>query len=96
MPIALKGEIMKNFLLNWNFKKQIVAETLGYGSIAIIGNILLGKCRSSQEKAKNPKQLVQQMPKKQKYFNGVVLSCFIADATASYFLLKYIKEKLGE
>ena len=87
---------MKNFLLNWNFKKQIVAETIGYGGIAIIGNILLGKCRSSQPKAKNPKQLIEQMPKKQKYFNGIVLSCFAADVTASYFLLKYIKEKLGE
>ena len=85
---------MKDFLLNWNFKKQLVAEIICYGAVAGIGNTLLWRRRPVKKKTKDPRQLICQMPKKQKYFNGIVAGCFIADLTASYFLLAHIKNKL--
>lgn len=85
---------MKNFLINWNFKKQMITEVMGYGCIAMIGNAFLGKKLPEKEKTLCPKKAIQQMPGKQKCFNGVLLGCFIADITASYFLLKYLQKKI--
>ncbi len=86
---------MKNCLLNWNFKKQLIAEIICYGGVAAAGNAFLGKKQRMLRKTKNPKKIIQRMPKKQKIFNGVLFGCFAVDVTASYFLLKYLKEKLG-
>ncbi len=85
---------MKNFLLNWNYKKQIVAEIMAYGCLAMIGNAWLGKKDAECEKVLSPVKMVEQMPKKQKCFNALLLSCFVTDVAASVFLLKYLQSKL--
>ncbi|MGI6728011.1 MAG: hypothetical protein ACOX4P_05570 [Anaerovoracaceae bacterium] len=85
---------MKNFLLNWNYKKQLAAEVMGYGCIAMIGNAWLGKKSTEKEKTLCPQKAIKQMPKKQKCFNGLLISCFITDVTASYFLLRYLQNKI--
>lgn len=84
---------MKQFLLNWNYKKQFITEVLGYGYIALVGNSLLGNKDNSEEKTKNPVKLVQRMPKKQKIFNGVLLTTMAVDMMASFLMLKWLKKK---
>ena len=89
---------MKEFLLNWNYKKHIIAELLFYGSIGVIGNSVLGKKswgKLDKEKLKCPVKTCRQMTKKQKCFNCALLGCLAIDMTASYFLLKCIKKKLN-
>ncbi len=87
---------MKNFLLNWNYKKQIVAEIMAYGCFAMIGNAWLGKKGSENEKVLSPLKIVEQMPRRQKCFNALLLSCFITDVAASVVLLKYLQNKIKE
>lgn len=84
---------MKQFLLNWNYKKQFITEVLGYGCIALVGNSLLGKKEDPEANTKNPVKLVQQMPKMQKVFNGVLLGTMAVDMTASFLMLKWLKKK---
>lgn len=86
---------MREFLLKWNYKKQLVAELITYGSISAIVNTLLWKKRPVKKKLTSPKSVATQMPKKQKIFNMVLFGVFAADLTASFFLLKHLKKKLG-
>lgn len=83
---------MKQFLLNWNYKKQLITEILGYASLAVIGNSMFSKGDEEKEKTINPVEAYQQMPKAQKYFNAALLGCFATDITASYLLLKWLKK----
>ena len=85
---------MKDFLLNWNYKKQIIAEAMCYSCMAMVGNAWLGKKPSEKEKTLCPAKIYRQMPLKQKCFNCALLGCFAIDMTASYFLLRYFKRKL--
>lgn len=85
---------MKNFILNWNFKKQLAAEIMTYGCLGMIGNAWLAKRSIGQEKTINPVKMIEEMPKRQKCFNGILLTCFVADVTASFFLLRYLKNKV--
>jgi hypothetical protein len=84
---------MKQFLLNWNFKKQLITEILGYAALAIVGNSLFSKGSEEKPKTINPIATYQQMTKTQKYFNGALIGTFAVDLTASYLLLKWMKKK---
>ncbi len=83
---------MKNFIRNWNFKKQMVAESMFYSSVALIGNAFFEKKSGGAEKLLNPVKACVDMPKRQKCFNLILFGCFVADMTASCFLLKYMKK----
>lgn len=85
---------MKNFLLNWNFKKHLAIEIMSYSCFAIIGNSWLAKKAPEQEKTLNPVTIIEQMPKRQKCFNAVLLSCFLTDLTASFCFLRYLRNKI--
>ncbi|MFA7660286.1 MAG: hypothetical protein WCX60_03720 [Anaerovoracaceae bacterium] len=83
---------MKNFITNWTYRKHIVAETLCYASIALVGNAFFGKIPVKSEKSCYPIEVCKSMPKKQKAFNCMLISCMVVDFTASYFLLKGLKK----
>ena len=83
---------MKNFIRNWNFKKLIATESMFYSSLALIGNAFFEKKTGGEGKRFNPVKACSDMAKRQKCFNLVLFGCFVADVTASCFLLKYMKK----
>ncbi len=87
---------MKNFIKNWTYQKHIVAETLCYASIALVGNAFFSRIPVKSEKSCCPAEAFKNMPKKQKTFNCMLISCMVVDYTASYFILKGLKKIAGE
>lgn len=83
---------MKTFIKNWNFKKHIVAESMFYTSVAIIGNAFFKKPEKKDDVRDCPIVTCKNMPKKQKIFNCSLLSCFAVDLVAGYCLLKGLKK----
>ncbi|MGI6751687.1 MAG: hypothetical protein ACOX4U_03600 [Anaerovoracaceae bacterium] len=82
---------MKTFINNWDLKRHIAAETMFYTSLGIIGNAFFKKNEESEEKNSCIIGKCSAMPRKQKMFNGILLSCFTLDLVAGYCLLKGLK-----
>lgn len=87
---------MIKLLKNWNYKKHALAVVTVYSGIAVAGNALLHKRRRMNDESINPVDYCRNMPKKQKVFNGLVASFFLADMTLGYFLVKSLGKKLAE
>lgn len=86
---------MKQFLLNWTYKKQLIAEILLYGSIAVVGNSFFGKGQSEGKKSIHPLTVYKQMGKGQKILNAAIGGCFLLDMSVGYLLLNSLKKKLS-
>lgn len=85
---------MKNFIRNWDMKRQIAAVTMFYSLVALIGNSFFKKNNLNLKISKHncPVGVCKNIPKKQKIFNGIVLGCFVVDLAGSYCLLKGLKK----
>lgn len=84
---------MRNFLMNWNYKKHATTVSSIYLGTAIFGNALLGKRVPADEKAICPVTLCKQMTNKQHIFNGVLTICYAIDMTITFFLLDHWKKQ---
>ena len=84
---------MRNFLMNWNYKKHAVAMSSLYLGLAVIGNAIFGKRVPADEKSGNPAVVCRQMTNKQHIFNGLMSIGFALDMTLGYFILDHHKKQ---
>ncbi|WP_206459079.1 hypothetical protein [Anaerovorax sp. IOR16] len=84
---------MRNFLMNWNYKKHAATVSSFYLGLAILGNAFLGKKVPSDEKSMRPVTVCKQMTNKQHIFNGILTFCYSIDMTLSFLLLSYWKKQ---
>ncbi len=84
---------MRNFLMNWNYKKHATAVSGFYLGIFVLGNSFFGKKVPSDEKSICPVTVCKQMTNKQHIFNGILTVLYSLDMTLSFFLLNYWKKQ---
>lgn len=87
---------MIKLLKNWNYKKHAFLVAGLYSGIALTGNALLHKSRRMSDESINPVDYCRNMPKKQKFFNGLVAAFFMADMTVGYCLMRNLRKKLAD
>lgn len=86
---------MKELLRDWDYKKHACAVTGLYILISLIGNLVLGTCRSLEKtKGKPLAKRVHKLSRREKIFNGALLGCYLFDMTATYQLLRWVRGKL--
>lgn len=86
---------MKELLRDWDYKKHACAVTGLYLLISLIGNLVLGTCRSlGKTKGKPLAKRVHKLHRREKIFNGAVLGCYLFDMTATYQILRWVRGKL--
>lgn len=84
---------MRNFLMNWNYKKHAASVSSIYAGIAILGNAVLGKPVPKDERSSCPVIVCRQMTNKQHIFNGILAVCYALDMTLTFFLLDHKKKQ---
>ncbi|GAB1475430.1 hypothetical protein MASR2M70_02620 [Bacillota bacterium] len=87
---------MKTFIRNWDIKQHIAAAAMFYSSIALVGNAFFKKKDVKTTGCNCLVDVCKSMPKKQKIYNSVLLSCFIADVVVSCCMLRSLKKMIDK
>lgn len=84
---------MRNFLMNWNYKKHAVSVSSIFFGLFILGNSFFGKPVPKDEKSYCPMTLCKQMTNKQHVFNGMLAVAYALKMTLGFFVVDHWKKQ---